>query len=68
MKELMIEMTPNAEQQQAQSSSHVSLEEFCGNIRRLESQGQDGIALFNEVISVLLGQDDDLALPQPHAA
>ena len=57
MKELMIEMTPNAEQQQAHSNSHVSLEEFCGNIRRLESQGQDGIALFNEVISQGLAPD-----------
>ena len=31
--------------------SCVSLEEFCGNIRRMESQGLDGISLFNEAIS-----------------
>ena len=29
----------------------MTLEEFCGTIRRMESQGQDGISLFNDVIS-----------------
>ena len=29
----------------------MSLEEFCGNIRRMESQGQDGITLFNTAIA-----------------
>ena len=35
----------------AETQQHMSLEEFCGMIRRMESQGQDGISLFNEVIS-----------------
>ena len=35
----------------AEPQQHMSLEEFCGMIRRMESQGQDGISLFNEVIS-----------------
>ena len=30
---------------------HMTLEEFCGNIRRMESQGQDGISLFNDVVT-----------------
>ena len=30
---------------------HMSLEDFCGTIRKMESQGEDGISLFNEVIS-----------------
>ena len=37
--------------QQEQGGSHMSLEEFCGNIRRMESQGEDGISLFNMAIS-----------------
>ena len=53
----MIEMTPSAEQPQVQNSRHISLEEFCGNVRRMESQGQDGIGLFNEVISQGLAPD-----------
>jgi len=38
-------------EQQPSNNHHMSLEEFCGTIRRMESQGQDGISLFNEVIS-----------------
>ena len=53
----MIEMTPNAEQQHVQDIQHISLEEFCGNVRRKESQGEDGIALFNDVISQGLAPD-----------
>ncbi|MBR5725668.1 MAG: nucleoside kinase [Muribaculaceae bacterium] len=53
----MMETTLSAEQQQPQDSGHISLEEFCGNIRRMESQGQDGVALFNEVISQGLAPD-----------
>ena len=30
---------------------HMTLEEFCGTVRRMESQGQDGISLFNSVIA-----------------
>ena len=37
--------------QQPTQNEHMSLEDFCGRIRRMESQGQDGISLFNEVIS-----------------
>lgn len=37
--------------QQSTTNGHMSLEDFCGTIRRMESQGQDGISLFNEVIS-----------------
>jgi uridine kinase len=47
----MIDITASANGQQQASESRLSLEEFCGNIRRLESQGRDGIALFNEAIS-----------------
>ena len=43
----MIDMTASAEQH----GDHMSLEEFCGNIRHLEAQGKDGISLFNQVIS-----------------
>ena len=43
---------PGSEQQ-----THLSLEEFCGNIRRMESQGMDGISLFNKVISSGLAPD-----------
>ena len=37
--------------QQSTENEHITLEDFCGKIRRMESQGQDGISLFNEVIS-----------------
>ena len=54
----MSELTASAEQQQAHPEhklerqyTQMSLEEFCGNIRRMESQGLDGISLFNNVIS-----------------
>ena len=33
------------------TKQHMTLEEFCGTVRRMESQGQDGISLFNDVIS-----------------
>ena len=46
----MIDITASAEQQTA-AKKHMSLEDFCGTIRRMESQGQNGISLFNEVIS-----------------
>ena len=36
---------------QAERPPRMTLEEFCGNVRRMESQGQDGVSLFNEVIS-----------------
>ena len=44
----MTDITASAENQH---SGHMSLEEFCGNIRHLEAQGKDGISLFNQVIS-----------------
>ena len=47
----MTELTASADGQQTQQQRHMSLEEFCGDIRRMESQGQDGIALFNQVIA-----------------
>ena len=50
----MTNILANGEQQ---SDNHMSLEEFCGNIRRLESQGRNGIALFNEVISKGMAPD-----------
>ncbi len=37
--------------QEPAKKEHMSLEDFCGTIRRMESQGKDGISLFNEVIS-----------------
>jgi uridine kinase len=46
----MANYTANA-MQQSTKKEHMTLEDFCGNIRRMESQGQDGISLFNEVIS-----------------
>ena len=60
----MIELTASAEQQQTHREQNfirqytqMSLEEFCGNIRRMESQGLDGISLFNNVISQGLAPD-----------
>ena len=50
----MTNILANGEQQ---GDKHMSLEEFCGNIRRLESQGRNGIALFNEVISKGMAPD-----------
>ena len=47
----MIENVANAVAQQASEKKHMTLEEFCGTIRRMESQGQDGVSLFNDVIS-----------------
>ena len=47
----MIENVANAETQQTGGKQHMTLEEFCGTIRRMESQGQDGVSLFNDVIS-----------------
>lgn len=46
-----------AQQENNGNGHHLSLEEFCGDIRRMESQGQDGIALFNEVISKGMAPD-----------
>ena len=47
----MIENAANAVAQQPSGKQHMTLEEFCGTIRRMESQGQDGVSLFNDVIS-----------------
>ena len=47
----MIENVANAAPQQPSHKQHMTLEEFCGTIRRMESQGQDGVSLFNDVIS-----------------
>ena len=47
----MIENVANAVAQQPSGKQHMTLEEFCGTIRRMESQGQDGVSLFNDVIS-----------------
>ena len=47
----MIENVANAAPQQPSPKQHMTLEEFCGTIRRMESQGQDGVSLFNDVIS-----------------
>lgn len=60
----MINLTAGAEQQPVHQERQIerqytqmSLEEFCGNIRRMESQGLDGISLFNNVISQGLAPD-----------
>jgi len=53
----MTELTATAEMQKSQQPQYRSLEEFCGDIRRMESQGQDGIALFNQVIAQGLAPD-----------
>ena len=45
------------EKQQERQYTQMSLEEFCGNIRRMESQGLDGISLFNNVIIQGLAPD-----------
>ena len=45
------------ERQPEKPYNQMSLEEFCGNIRRMESQGLDGISLFNNVISQGLAPD-----------
>ncbi len=47
----MIENVANATPQEPSPKQHMTLEEFCGTIRRMESQGQDGVSLFNDVIS-----------------
>ena len=48
---------PTASAPQPSQLQHISLEEFCGEIRRMESQGHDGISLFNDVISQGLAPD-----------
>ena len=53
----MNDITANAEQLMANQKPELSLEEFCGNIRRMESQGMDGISLFNKVISSGMAPD-----------
>ena len=53
----MNDITANAEQPMANQKPELSLEEFCGNIRRMESQGMDGISLFNKVISSGMAPD-----------
>ncbi len=53
----MNDMAATAVQDQVNKKPNLSLEEFCGNIRRLESQGMDGISLFNKVISQGLAPD-----------
>lgn len=52
----MIETIANT-QPQCPDCKNLSLEEFCGEIRRMESQGDDGISLFNKVISEGLAPD-----------
>ncbi|MBR7012546.1 MAG: hypothetical protein IKI10_06595, partial [Muribaculaceae bacterium] len=48
----MIENTATAQPNEPTTTKqHMTLEEFCGTVRRMESQGQDGISLFNDVIS-----------------
>ena len=42
---------PVSAMQPTSVKGHMSLEDFCGTIRKMESQGEDGISLFNEVIS-----------------
>jgi len=53
----MIEAIATTQPQQQPNCSNMSLEEFCGEIRRMESQGHDGISLFNQVISQGLAPD-----------
>lgn len=54
----MNDITATAQgQQTSEQQPHMSLEEFCGNIRRMESQGLDGISLFNKVISSGMAPD-----------
>ena len=54
----MTDITANTQGQQAsEQQSQLTLEEFCGNIRRMESQGMDGISLFNKVISKGMAPD-----------
>ena len=47
----MTDITASEDKQQAGKQLNMTLEEFCGNVRRMESQGQDGISLFNSVIT-----------------
>ena len=51
------EQQAQQEKQQERQYTQMSLEEFCGNIRRMESQGLDGISLFNNVIIQGLAPD-----------
>ncbi len=53
----MNDMAASPVQEQMNKNPELSLEEFCGNIRRLESQGKDGISLFNKVISMGMAPD-----------
>ena len=54
----MTDMTAKPQvQPTSEQPTHLSLEEFCGNIRRMESQGMDGISLFNKAISKGMAPD-----------